>query len=82
MKRKQQCYCHVKHYVLMICFNMPIRDHQICKKSNFIFSILSYFDMLYLNDYLVQKCEKHLCCNLFWLSTHFDWTIIDVHRTS
>ena len=31
--------------------------------------------MLYLNVYLVQKCKKHLCCNLFWVPTQFDWTI-------
>ena len=30
--------------------------------------------MLYLNVYLVQKCKKHLCCNLFWVPTQFDWT--------
>ena len=31
--------------------------------------------MLHLNVYLVQKCKKHLCCNLFWVPTQFDWTI-------
>ena len=34
------------------------------------------FDMLYLNVYLVQKCKKQLCCNLFWVPTQFDWTIL------
>ena len=32
--------------------------------------------MLYLNVYLVQKCTKHLCCNLVWVPTQFDWTIM------
>ena len=27
-----------EHYVLMICFNKPVRDHQTCQKSNFMFS--------------------------------------------
>ena len=22
-----------KHYVLMICFNKPVRDHETCKKK-------------------------------------------------
>ena len=74
-KHKQQCYCHVKHYVLVICFNKPIRDHQTCTKLKFhIFQFCRTFDMLYLNVYLVQKCKKHLCCNLFWVPTQFDWT--------
>ena len=63
-------------YVLMICFNKPIRDHQTCKKIKFhIFRFCPTFDMLYLNVYHVQKCKKHLCCNLFWVPTQFDWTI-------
>ena len=77
-----------KHYVLMICLNKPICDHQTCKKKiKFrIFRFCPIFDMLYLNVYLVQKCKKHLCCNLFWVRTQFDWTntiicLIKLHRT-
>ena len=55
--------------------NKPIRDHQTCKKSNIIFcDFCPTFDMLYLNVLNVQKCKKHLCCNLFWVPTQFDWT--------
>ena len=32
--------------------------------------------MLYLNVYLIQNCKKHLYCNLFWIPTQFDRTII------
>ena len=60
-----------KHYVLMICFNKPVRDHQTCKKKKQIkfriFQFCPTFDMLYLNVYLVQKCKKHLCCICFRL---------------
>ena len=46
------------------------------KKIKFhIFRFYPTFDMLHLNVYLVQKCKKHLCCNLFWVPTQFDWTI-------
>ena len=45
-----------KHYVFMICFNKPVRDHQICKKNQISFlRFCPTFDMLYLNVYLVQK---------------------------
>ena len=32
--------------------------------------------MIHLNVNHVQKCKKHLCCNLFWVPTQFDWTNI------
>ena len=56
-----------EHYVLMICFNKPVRDHQTCKK-NHIFRFCP-FDMLYLNVFLVQKCKKAFVLQ-FVLSSH------------
>ena len=66
-----------KHYVLMICFNKPVHDHQTCQKNIkfHIFRFRSTFNILYLKVSLVQKCKKHLCYNLFWVPTQFDWTI-------
>ena len=49
-----------KHYVLMICFNKPVLDHQTCKKKIkfHIFRFCPTSDMLYFNVYLVQKRKK------------------------
>ena len=50
------------------------------KKIKFhIFRFRPTFSMLSRKVVSLQKCKKHLCCNLFWVSQkylYFDWAII------
>ena len=71
----------------MIYFSKPVPGNQTCqkkkkkKRKNFKFRIFRFcptFDMLHLKVNLVQKCKRHLCCNLFWDPTQFDWTIVTI----
>ena len=49
------------------------------KKNKFhIFRFRPTFSMLSRKVVSLQKCKKHLCCNLFWVLRkyfYFDWAI-------
>ena len=50
-------------------------------RKKHIFRFCPTFDMLCLNVCPLQKYKKHLCCNLLWVPTQFDWTMNRLNKS-